>query len=229
MPSSPAPDLLIFDLDGTLIDSRQDLTDALNRARAHFGLPSLDVAQVSGYVGDGVRRLVERGMATTDPNVVEAALAVFRPYYAEHCLDHTRFYPDVPDVLDALAGRTLAVLTNKPEAPTRRILQGLGVAALFSPVIGGDSGPERKPDPAGVREVLRRTAMTPDRAIVIGDSLNDLHAARGAGVRACLVTYGIGAEADLRAAGPDLLLRRLGELPAALGLAGTRVEGRRHP
>lgn len=216
------PELIIFDLDGTLVDSRRDLADALNHARVGFGLPPLDVETVSAFVGDGVRILIERAFATTDPNVVEAALAAFRPYYGAHCLDHTRLYPDVRETLATLPVRALAVLTNKPEAFARTILEGLEVGSRFVAVIGGDSGPMRKPDPAGVHEILRRTGVAPARAVLVGDSTIDLGAARAAGVRAGLVGWGFGREADLRAARPDFFLRRFADLPAALGLAGPR-------
>lgn len=211
-----APELIIFDLDGTLVDSRRDLAAALNHARSHFGLPPLEVERVARLVGDGVRVLLERGFATVDPNVVEAALRLFLPWYEEHCLDQTTLYPGVREGLAELADRKLAVVTNKPERFSRKILSGLDVAGCFAHVIGGDSGPARKPDPAGIRAVLERTGVSAERALVVGDSLHDLRAARAAGVRAAAVTYGFGDEAELRAAQPDFVFARFGELPARL-------------
>ena len=213
------PELFIFDLDGTLIDSRADIVASLNRARAGFGLPPLDDDVAGGFIGDGVQRLLERGLATTDPNVIARALAVFRAHYDAHCLDRTALYPDVPEVLDVLEGRVRAIVTNKPEPFARKILAGLGVEDRFEFVLGGDTTPAKKPDPAGILDVLRRAGKSPAQALVVGDALQDLEAARAAGVRAALVTYGIGREADLRAAGPDLLLRRLAELPARVGIS----------
>lgn len=218
MPGLVPPELIIFDLDGTLVDSLLDITASVNFARSHFGLPHLEPDRVRGLVGDGVRVLIERAFATRDPNVVEQALRVYTPHYAEHLLDHTRPYPDVAATLPLLSGCTLAVLTNKPEEFARRILSGLQLASWFGPIVGGDSGPARKPDPAGVRAILSRTGVSADRALMVGDSLNDHRAARGAGIRSALALYGMSREEDLCAAAPDLALRRFGELPARLGL-----------
>lgn len=206
--------MLIFDLDGTLVDSRADLAAAVNHVLRGSGLPELSEAVVAGYVGDGARRLLQRAVGTAPGVDLDDALRRFLAYYGAHLLDRTRAYPGIPETLAAVAARgiTQAVLSNKPAAMSRTILEGLGLSRFFAAVLGGDSLPAPKPDPAGVRRLCAETGAPPSAVLLVGDSPVDLQTARAAGVGFCGVTWGFAA-AGLRAAaatplidGPDELL-----------------------
>ncbi len=188
---------LLFDLDGTLVDSRRDLATALDGMLQDLGLPALGVEAVTRFVGDGARRLVERGLAVACPNAVleEAfiteALTRFKVHYAQCLLATTQPYPNVVATLEHFAALPKAVVTNKPAAFSEAILQGLGLRTYFVGVIGGDSVAERKPHPAPVLAGLAACGVSdPADAVMIGDSPNDIRAGRAAGTRTCGVTYG---------------------------------------
>lgn len=210
---------LLFDLDGTLVDSRRDLATALDRMLQELGLPPLGVEAVTRFVGDGARRLVERGLAVAQPDAVPEesfvteALTRFKAHYAQCLLATTRPYPNVVAVLEDFAALPKAVVTNKPTAFSEAILQGLGLRAHFVAVIGGDALPERKPHPAPVLAGLAACGVAdPADAVMIGDSPNDIRAGRAAGTRTCGVTYGFRAAHELAEA--DVViddLSRLGE------------------
>ena len=197
---------VVFDLDGTLVDSRADLAAAVNHVLRSFDLTALPVDVVAGYVGEGARILVQRALGA-HAELLDVGLRRFMDYYGAHLLDHTQAYPAIPEMLAALAARgvVLSVLSNKPEAMSRAILEGLGLAAQFAAILGGDSLPARKPDPAGLEVLRARTATPLDRLLVVGDSLIDLHTAAAGGVAFCGVTWGFGAAA-LRSAAPHWLI-----------------------
>ncbi len=186
----------IFDLDGTLVDSRHDLADAVNRMRADLGLGPLPLERVVSFVGDGIRRLVERSLqdAPTSPARLEQALALLREHYAAHLLDRTVLYPGVHAGLEALAREPchLAIVTNKPTEPARRICEGLGIGHFFALVLGGDACERMKPDPLPVQRVLALTGADGTSSWVIGDNRTDLEAGRRAGLRRCFCRYGFG-------------------------------------
>jgi len=188
----------VFDLDGTLVDSREDLHLAIAHALAVLGLPPRSLEEVTGFVGEGASRLVARAIAPHD-HLFEEALPLWRSHYAEHLLDHTRLYPGIEALL-AGAQVPLAVHTNKPGAMARRILDGLGVLGRLSALVGGDEAP-RKPDPAGTLEILARLGARPGGAVFIGDSLVDLATARAAGTRFVPVAWGFVPAAELAAGG----------------------------
>jgi phosphoglycolate phosphatase len=192
------PRLAIFDLDGTLVDSLDDLHASVNHALRELGLPPRSREEIHGFVGEGARLLLARAVAPHD-HLVEPALAVWRPHYEAHCLDRTRPYPGVEALL-AGAGRTLAVHTNKPGAMARKILAGLGLLPRFAAVVGGDEAP-RKPDPTGVLEIVARVGGSPGETVFVGDSRVDVAVARAAGVPMVAVTWGYGSRAELAAAG----------------------------
>jgi phosphoglycolate phosphatase len=183
---------VIFDLDGTLLDSRADLAAAVNHARHALGLAPLDPVTIHRYVGDGARALVERALGPTRRALWKEAIDRFLVYYDAHLLDRSCLYPGMRELLAALAaaGVSASVLTNKPEGFSRRILAGLGVAETFVDVIGGDTLPVRKPDPAGVAHLLARARVSAPRALVVGDSSVDVATARAAQVAFCGVSWG---------------------------------------
>ena len=207
-------DLLIFDLDGTLIDSKEDLCCAVNATRAHSGLPPLANETVYSYVGEGAPVLIRRtlGPGATDEQAQDA-LAFFLAYYNDHMIDHTVLYPGVRETLDRLleAGVKMAVLTNKPVRMSRAIVEALGMGAHFRRVYGGNSFDQKKPHPVGIETLLAECASTRERTMMVGDSSVDIRTARNAQVKACGVTYGFQPE-TLAADPPDLLVDRLEEL-----------------
>lgn len=207
--------LLIYDLDGTLIDSSQDIANAVNWTLKELGLWALPVEQVSGFVGNGVKNLMQQALKAASPSSLPPlgrSIKLFRRRYGEHLLDQTRLYPSVKKVLEFFKGLSQAVVTNKPEDFTHEILRGLGIDSYFGRVIGGDKGFPKKPDPGPVLELLGHFEVRPEEAILIGDSRMDVETARNAGIRAAAVTYGFGSRSELEAAQPDFLLNDLEEL-----------------
>jgi phosphoglycolate phosphatase len=186
--------LVVFDLDGTLVDSMRDLADSTNDALATYAAPPLPVDDVSRMVGDGARQLVARALASAGLDVsLDEAFVRFQAAYDRRLLDATRPYEGIPDVVRAAARQTpLAVLTNKPEAPARRLIEAFGWSASFSWILGGDSGFGRKPDPAGLRYLMEEAGVTAQATLLVGDSNVDVETARRAGVRVCFARYGFG-------------------------------------
>jgi phosphoglycolate phosphatase len=189
-----APALVVFDLDGTLIDSRRDLAESTNEVLASYGRPALPVDDVARMVGDGARRLVERALVASGLDVdVDDALARFREVYDRRLLVHTRPYPGIADLVSRAADvAALAVLTNKPEPPSRRLLDAFDLSGHFRWVIGGDSGFPRKPDPASLRHLMSEAGVPATRTLMVGDSMIDVETARGAGASVCVARYGFG-------------------------------------
>ncbi|MDD3118097.1 MAG: HAD-IA family hydrolase, partial [Victivallales bacterium] len=185
---------LIFDLDGTLVDSRADLCTGVNLMRREFGLPPLPPEQVGGYLGNGTVALCERSLAGTGVDPV-TALPLMKHYYSVHLLDQTRLYPGVAETLRRVdaAGWRLAVVSNKLETPCRDILDGLGVGALFPVICGGDSGFGLKPAPEPLFHVLETLQVAPEESYMVGDNYTDLAAGRAAGVGRIFAAYGFGA------------------------------------
>lgn len=185
--------LLIFDLDGTLADSRADLATGINLMRTHYGLPALTMETIEGYVGDGIRKLVERSLQGADVDFDEA-LALDKTFYTAHMLDETALYPGVEEGLKKLAaaGHTLAVLSNKPGDPSRAIVKHLGVNELFFRIIGGGDVRNLKPAPDGILELMAQSGITGENVWMLGDHHTDLEVAHNAGVKSGFVTYGIG-------------------------------------
>jgi phosphoglycolate phosphatase len=189
--------LVVFDLDGTLIDSRRDLANAANALLVECGGRPLPEDDIGRMVGDGAATLVARVFAAAQVAAPPDALPRFLAEYARHLLDYTRPYTGIPDVLEALSRRArLALLTNKPLASTREILRGLDLARHFPEalVIGGDGPFPRKPDPAGLRHLIAATGVEADAAILVGDSVIDWRTARHAATSICLARYGFGFE-----------------------------------
>ena len=218
--------LLVFDLDGTLIDSRLDLIHSVNAMLQHIGRPALDGHVIASYVGDGAPALVRRAIGdTNDEALFRAAMEYFLGYYRIHKLDHTTVYAGMAETLAGLADpsrgnpskgvrRQMAVLSNKPVNPSRDIVQALGLGEFFVRIYGGNSFLTKKPDPLGVQTILHETGVAADEALIIGDSSIDVLTGRNAGMWTCGVTYGF-APLSLDEVPPDVLIetpRELGEL-----------------
>ncbi|HZO56571.1 MAG TPA: HAD-IA family hydrolase [Bryobacteraceae bacterium] len=189
----PAIDLAVFDLDGTLIDSKRDLAESVNATLSHMGLPGIDHRTIESYVGNGAPVLMQRalGQHASDDNI-ERALSYFLEHYHAHMLDYTALYPGVRESLEQVheAGIRLAVLTNKPVRNTKGILAGLGIVALFDRAYGGNSFPQRKPHPMGLEALMSEFSTPSVRTLMIGDSAIDIRTARNAQVASAGLTYG---------------------------------------
>jgi len=220
--------LLVFDLDGTLIDSRLDLIHSVNATLHHIGRPALDGDIIASFVGDGAPALIRRALGDADSGdeaLLPRAIEYFLSYYRVHKLDHTTLYEGIHETLAKLANssngnpsaspkRLMAVLTNKPVHPSRDIIRVLGLADFFVSVYGGNSFSTKKPDPLGVQTILNETGMPPEESLMIGDSSVDVLTGRNAGMWTCGVTYGF-APHTLESMPPDVLIsspRELGEL-----------------
>ncbi|PYV43648.1 MAG: phosphoglycolate phosphatase [Acidobacteria bacterium] len=211
-PVSSNYDLIIFDLDGTLIDSRLDLANSVNYTRSYLGLPVLENELIYSYVGDGASMLIRRALGREPSDTeIKQALEIFLHYYKQHLLDHTVLYPGVREALDRLDSLTLTVLTNKPVDPSNAILKGLGVQEKFAAVYGGNSFEQKKPDPVGIHRILQDTGVSRDRALMVGDSRIDIQTGRNAGIATCGVTYGLASD-TLQQAQPDFLIGNMREL-----------------
>jgi phosphoglycolate phosphatase len=213
-------ELVVFDLDGTLIDSRRDLADASNALIEEYGGTPLSVDAVTAMVGEGAAVLVRRALAASGlrrvpPDALERYIAL----YMERLTVHTRPYPGIPEALASLRqdGRGLAVLTNKPQSATVRILELLDLATWFSDVVGGDTAAGRKPDPAGLLQIVQRAGTTPAATILVGDSRVDVQTARHASVRVCAAKYGFGyRDGEIGLRNGDLGVDHPSQLPAVV-------------
>lgn len=206
--------LVVFDLDGTLVDSRQDLAASTNDVLAGLGAGPLPVTVVEQMVGDGARTLVQRALVSAGCDAdLDEALAEFHRCYARRLLETTRPYDGIIDVLRSLAGTPMAVLTNKPLEPTRRLLEHFGWTGSFQRVIGGDGPFARKPDPAGLRDVMASCGVEPHDTLMVGDSMVDVEVARRAGTHICVAAYGFGAaRGDLTLRGDELIAHTAGDI-----------------
>lgn len=206
--------LVIFDLDGTLIDSKLDLVHSVNAARAHMNLPPLSAELVASYVGSGAPILMRRALGPDASDAdVQRALRFFLDYYRDHMLDNTYLYPGVREALDSLhaAGNRLAVLTNKPVRFSQALVHGLGLGAHFFRVYGGNSFEQKKPDPIGILTLLEETGIAKEHTIMVGDSNVDVRTARNAEVTACGVSYGFQPESFAEDP-PDLMVDNMQDL-----------------
>ena len=211
--------LVIFDLDGTLIDSRLDLVHSVNAALRHIGRPELPEDIIASYVGDGAPILIQRALGgeQVDEATVRKGLEFFLKYYREHKLDHTTVYPGIAQALAAIQNssdgtpRRMAVLSNKPVVPSRAIVEALELGRFFSQIYGGNSFATKKPDPEGARKLLEEHGVQPQHAVIIGDSHVDVETGRNAGMATVGVTYGF-APHTLEEEPPDVVVDHPQEL-----------------
>lgn len=208
-----AAQLLAFDLDGTLIDSKADLANSVNATRAWMNLSPLPLEVVSTYVGNGAPVLIKRALPDANEAQLAEALRYFLDYYREHMLDETTLYPNVREALDELhaAGKHLAVLTNKPVRFSETLIQRLGLQDHFFRIYGGNSFTEKKPHPVGLQALMSERSIAPEHTVMVGDSSVDILTARNAGAFACGVSWGFRPE-DFADAPPDLLINDMREL-----------------
>jgi phosphoglycolate phosphatase len=208
---------LVFDLDGTLINSKQDLIHSVNAMLLELGRQELTEETISGYIGHGAPRLVERALGEKCTGEErQRALEFFLRYYETHKLDTTHAYPGVVETLEKLREMPMSVLTNKPVRMSMRILDAMGLSKYFRAIYGGNSFATKKPDPLGAKTILRELGAEPREALLVGDSEVDVQTARNAGMLAAAVNYGFGVH-DRAAYPADIYLDGFGELATLLG------------
>lgn len=219
--------LLIFDLDGTLVDSQLDLAHSINAMLRHYHRAELPIDVIGTYIGDGAPMLVRRAIGDPDDGVFfREAMDFFIRYYREHKLDNTYVYPGMQKALGAIRSASdgrmkMAVLTNKPVIPSKGIIEGLGLNDFFFEIYGGDSFPTKKPDPQGALKLIEEAGVSPDETVMVGDSHNDTLTAQNAGMWSIGCTYGLSPQ-SLEQVPPAVLIDAPFELAEALGYGGRR-------
>jgi len=208
---------LIFDLDGTLIDSRQDLAHAVNQALISIGKEKKDLETITKYIGNGLAELIRGSVGEMNSTEIIKATVVFEKYYQDHCVDYTQPYAGVVETLKELKGSfQMGVVTNKPESFSRLILKKLGLDSLFSVVIGGETLPQRKPDPAPVLKAVQDLGGAPETSLMIGDGPQDIQAGVSAGLKTCVVKYGFGFSNKVLSLDPDFQIENFNQLKEIL-------------
>ncbi len=204
--------LILYDLDGTLVNTEQDIADAVNVMLTTMHAPPLPTSQIRAFVGRGLDDLVRQTLRTEDPARIQEGIERFGAHYARHLADTSRPYPYAIELLDYFRGRPQVILTNKPGRFSHELLRALGLSGYFSAVIAGDSGYPKKPHPAGIQALLRSYEVPPQDALLIGDSLVDIRTGRNADVPTVVIGHGFTDRAELERAVPDLLVQNFQEL-----------------
>ena len=202
----PYINVLIFDFDGVIIDSRDDIASAVEYSLKHFGRPPLPRDEIISYIGWGADNLIRSCFKGCDDEVIREAISFYKKYYLDNSVKETKLYKNVEETLDFFKGKKIALVTNKPEDISLSILDKLGVADRFNIVIGPESLKKLKPDPEGILKVLDAFGEDPKKTIMIGDTYTDVEAGKAAGTYTCGVTYGIGSTEDLLKASPDYIV-----------------------
>ena len=205
-------DLMMFDFDGTLADTGEDIAASVNHALTALGLGSLPVDVILGFVGDGLRILMERALGADDRAKLEEAMKFFLCHYEKHLLDHTRLYPAAEEMLNHFHSKKKVILTNKRYYLTMAIAKGLKIDRHFLEIVGSDSTPFQKPDGRVVAYLLEKYGVAPERAVLIGDSVNDVAAAKNAGVLSCVHLNGLGNREAMLKMGADFYVEQLTEI-----------------
>lgn len=206
--------LLLYDLDGTLVDTRDDIARAINHMLAALSQPVLAVREIERLVGRGIERLIRDALGSDEPDRIREGVRLFADYYRQHLTESSAVYPGAVAALDLFRGATQVVLTNKSNPFTEELLERLGLRRHFAHVIAGNSGYPKKPDPAAVHWLLARCGVTPQEALLIGDSPIDVQTGRNAGIDTVILTHGFADAQTLHADGPVLLASGFGELIA---------------
>lgn len=204
--------LMIFDFDGTLIDSGDDLANSINYTLKQLDIPPLGRGKIVGFIGDGVVRLLERSLGDEYRERLDDALSIFRGYYAEHLLDTTDLYPGVLRVLEHFKDKKKVIVTNKLYGYTVEIVDKLGITGYFESIIGVDSVPVRKPDPALLTPILKTYGAAKKKTVVVGDGVNDVLLAKNTGVLSCALLNGLGDRDKLLRLDPDYCCEDISEL-----------------
>ncbi len=204
--------LIIYDLDGTLVDTLEDITLAANEMLRVMQAPAASPREVRGYVGRGVQQVVKGCLKTDGPAQIEHGIKVFRAFYARHLLDHSRLYPRAKEVLEYFKRRNQAVITNKPNPFAGDILRALGVEQYFVSVIAGESEYPKKPNPTSVQAIMSRCGVKPEETLLVGDSPVDIETGRNAGALTIGLTHGFSDEDELTMAAPDFMARNFEDL-----------------
>lgn len=212
-----APAAVLFDLDMTLVETRLDLARSVNAVRESYGLDPLTEPRIASYIGHGVETLLARGLGSSYAGRGTEVMERFADHYRAHCLDATHAYPGAIALVDALRPLPLAIVSNKTRAFCEQILQGTGFGDRFEVIVGGDTAPSPKPDPAPLRLACRELGVDPVDAVMVGDSPTDILAATRAGMRGIAVTWGLGTASDLARERPQAIAHSMDELRALLG------------
>ena len=204
--------LIIYDFDGTLVDTLFDIADSVNLTLVDLGLPGLTREKIRQYVGKGVEHLMVQTLEGSSFTDIPKAVDLFKKHYSENLVKHTDFYPYGREILEHFRNKKQAICSNKPEDFVRRILESLNGLKYFQAIIGGDSVKTKKPHPEGLEFILKKSKVSPDEAVLIGDSPVDIETGKRAGVYTCVVNYGLGLPEEIAAAGPDCSVDCLSKL-----------------
>jgi phosphoglycolate phosphatase len=206
-------DLLIFDLDGTLAETRQDLANAVNYALHKLEKVTLDVPTIASYVGNGVGKLLERSLGEGfTPQEYEKAWQYFHEHYSLHLVDNTYLYPGIKEILEHFSAKKMAVLSNKSHPYTVTMVERLGISPYFKLVMGSQDGFERKPSPKMVLHILEQLIAAPETTVIIGDTSNDIEAGKAAGIHTCAVTFGYRLIDEITPFRPEFMVNSAAEL-----------------
>lgn len=209
-------ELILFDLDGTLIDSREDITNSMNHALVEIGLSPLSESLIASFVGKGIKTLVAKVLGSENDPRIPQLRSLFRDHYYKHSLDKTMLYQGIFELIHQLSGRELAIVTNKPEAMSEKVLSGLNIRQHFKWLVGGDTFPVIKPDPQVVSNILKESLKNIEKMVMIGDSKIDIELAKNIGITSIGVCYGYRPELELKDAGADYIVHHVSELAEIL-------------
>jgi phosphoglycolate phosphatase len=204
--------LIVYDFDGTLVDTLYDIADSVNLTLADLSLSQLPRETIRKYVGKGVERLMSQTLNGTDFTDIPRAVSLFKKHYSENLVNHTDFYPHGKEILEHFKDKKQAICSNKPEGFVRQILESLNGLYPFEAIVGGDSVKSKKPDPEGLNFILEQLNVSADEAVLIGDSPVDIETGKRAEVFTCVVNYGLGFAEEIAAAKPDCSIDCLSEL-----------------
>ena len=204
--------LIVYDFDGTLVDTLFDITDSVNLTLADLSLPQLPREAIRKYVGKGVERLMSQTLEGYSFTDIPQAVTIFKKHYSENLVHHTDFYPHGREILEHFKNKKQAICSNKPEDFVRRILDSLNRLHYFDAIIGGDSVNSKKPDPEGLNSILEQLNVSADEAVLIGDSPVDVETGKRAGVYTCIANFGLGFPEEIATANPDCSIECLSKL-----------------
>lgn len=206
-------ELLIFDLDGTLIDSKIDIANAVNHTLTRFNMPVLKHSFIFSYVGNGVIKLLEKVLANANKEIdIKETLRIFLERYENHLLDNTRLFPNVMETLEYFSGINMGLISNKPERFVKKIVKGLNIECFFPIVLGGDTLKTKKPEPEGIYKIINAYKAKPGRTLIVGDGGVDIQTGKRVGIHTCGVSYGFRERKELIEAGADVIIDDIKDL-----------------